>query len=96
MVTNKSLLLDDCIINSLLVHFLKGTKKGVKSDSLIFVGNHDLETISSLFASNCPVFMPTEYSDVVNLRLDSNIVFYQGGPSQYKLSDIFAVSDVTH
>ena len=46
-----------------------------------------------MFRSDCPVFMPLEYSDIVELRLDSHIIFYeQHGDGGYNLVDKFAVN----
>ena len=73
-----------------------------KQDSLFFVGSNVHERLlreiihlmPSILTNNCPVFMPKEFSDMVKLRLDSNIIFYEvGKPSEYKLLDIFAVKD---
>lgn len=55
-----------------------------------------IQTISRdakfILTSNCPIFLPKEYSDIINLRLDSNIIFYEETTqTQYKLMDIFAV-----
>ena len=69
-------------------------------DGLIFVDTrvHEqlllqmAEVAPTIFTSNLPVFMPAEYSNLMKLRLDSNIVFYQGEtPQQYELVDKFAV-----
>ena len=66
-------------------------------DGVIFVGSdcHSrlLELVTStMFRSNCPVFMPLCYSNEIKLRLDSNIVFYEeGNATQYQLFDVFAV-----
>ena len=72
-----------------------------KQDGLIFEGTQShkalLENLLSLapemFRSDCPVFMPLEYSDIVELRLDSHIIFYeQHGDGGYSLVDKFAVN----
>ena len=69
-------------------------------DGLIFVGTRVhkqllmqmVEVAPTMFTSNLPVFMPAEYSKLVKLRLDSNIVFYQGEKlGRYKMEDKFAV-----
>ena len=74
--------------------------QGRKQDGVIFVGvsGHgqlirDLaELAPSLFTSNCPVFLPIDYTSDIKLRLDSNVVFYsEDGPTNYKLLDKFAV-----
>ena len=71
-----------------------------KHDSLIIhgeIGHEELLKefaikLQTMFSSNSPVFMPTEYSSLMSLRLDSNIVFYEkAGPKAYKLMDKFAV-----
>ena len=53
-----------------------------------------LESIShpSFFRTNSPVFMPQEYSHMMTLRLDSNIIFYEEvNDTAFELVDIFAV-----
>ena len=71
-----------------------------KQDGVIFTreeGHHQLlEKVTrlapTLLTSNCPVFMPLDHSNNIELRLDSNIIFYEGqGSDEYKLVDIFAV-----
>ena len=60
-----------------------------KHDSLIFVGSHqhrDLvknisDIVPSIFTSGYPVFMPKIHTNAVNLRLDSNVIFYEEKPS---------------
>ena len=54
------------------------------------------EVEPALFASNYPVFLPSEYADALRLRLDSNVVFYEekggaGRPGHIELMDRFAV-----
>ena len=74
--------------------------RGRYQDGLIFVGNSSHENILKWFEmyaptilrSNCPVFMPAEYTKTINLKLDSNVLFYrQETPKVYKLIDTFAV-----
>merc|ERR1719264_637227 len=69
-----------------------------KQDGVIFVGSkghgHLLNLLTQLaptmFTSDCPVFMPLDYAEDVNLRLDSNVVFYEHTSStNYGLFDIF-------
>ena len=71
-----------------------------KQDGVIFVGSkghgHLLNLLTQLaptmFTSEFPVFMPLDYAEDVNLRLDSNIVFYEHTSStNYGLFDVFAV-----
>ena len=45
----------------------------------------------SLFTSNRPVFMPIEYSFKLQLRLDSNIIFYEEEQGGLRMTDKFAV-----
>ena len=74
-----------------------------KQDSVIFVGNqihHQLiqmlsEAVPTLFNSNCPVFVPVTYSDLINLTFDSNIIFYEVDEktnSSFTLIDKFAAN----
>ena len=70
-----------------------------KQDGVLFIGSkiHKelvkelTENTPSIFSSNCPVFMPTEYTEDISLRLDSNIIFYQESSGMYELIDKFAV-----
>ena len=73
--------------------------RGRKLDGLIIQGRHGhkkllkhlMRVAPFILASNYPVFMPSSYKDDIELRLDSNIVFYsdkEGG--NYELNDIFA------
>ena len=70
-----------------------------KQDGLIFIGNEGHEELMkqltpNVFSSNCPVFVPNTYSKQINLRLDSNLIFFkqqQEAPSKYELIDKFAV-----
>lgn len=83
-----------------LAGHLANIERGSKQDSLIFGPgqNHgqllvDIEHVDPfMFRLNTPVFMPLEYSDMIELRLDSNVVFYEEEkPGTYKLLDKFAV-----
>ena len=74
--------------------------RGSRQDSLIFGPGQDhrqlLEDIEQvepfMFRLNIPVFMPLEYSSMIELRLDSHVVFYEEEkPGTYKLLDKFAV-----
>ena len=69
-------------------------------DGIILVGNRGHEKLLSELAkesstpltSICPVFLPISYKKEINLRLDSNIVFYEKeGAASYNLYDIFAI-----
>ena len=70
-----------------------------KQDALIILGiegHQQLLTNVALmaptfFSSNCPVFMPMELSDVMTLRFDSNIIFYEEKPDRIVIMDKFAV-----
>ena len=69
-----------------------------KQDGVIFTSSQTnkmlvsklANEIPSLFISNCPVFMPFDF-DIVTLRLDSNIIFFQDDTKSIKLVDKFAV-----
>ena len=69
--------------SDLAIHLAKIHKER-KQDGLIFVGNqvHEklikqvAQLVPSLFLSECPVFMPKSMQNRMNLRLDSNIIFY--------------------
>ena len=74
--------------------------KESKQDSMIFGPGlenlcQDLDQLEpSVFRSNKLVFAPMECSDLIRLRLDSNIVFYQQEKTgKYSLFDKFAVKD---
>ena len=45
-----------------------------------------------IFRSNCPIFMPLDFSNKVELRLDTNLIFYQNEGLAYTVVDIFAVN----
>ena len=71
-----------------------------KKDGVFFLGTeitqewlqHVTLLEQSLLRSSSPVFMPREYSNMVELRLDSNIIFYEKDTEdKYNLMDIFAV-----
>ena len=73
-------------------------------DGVVFVGAHGHEDLikklayrmPSLFTSNNPIFMSTEYTKYISLRLDSNVIFYVNElPGIYKLVDKFAVKGGT-
>ena len=85
--------------SDLAIHLAKIHKER-KQDGLIFVGNqvHEklikqvAQLVPSLFLCECPVFMPKSMQNRMNLRLDSNIIFYEEvNTKEYKLEDIFAV-----
>ena len=45
-----------------------------------------------MFRSEIPIFLPIEHSDVVELRLDNNIIFYQTyEEGKFNLVDKFTV-----
>ena len=83
-----------------LAEHLATIHKVRKQDGLIFVDYLGHETllgeavriIPSMFTSKCPVFMPKVYSSMIELRLDSNVIFYEElTESEFTLVDIFAV-----
>ena len=85
--------------NELTSH-LKSIDTGRKQDGIIFVGivGHEKlvkdlsKVVPTIMTSNYPVFMPLSYKNDIQLRLDSNILFYgKSDDGTYKLNDIFAV-----
>ena len=90
---------NDMNMNQLSEHIVS-MHQDRKQDGVVFVGHHGQETLfeqlgklaPSIFVSNCPVFAPIEYADIIKLRLDSNIMFYQKETAiKFNLFDIFAV-----
>ena len=70
-----------------------------KQDALIILGIEGHQQLMTdlahmaptFFSSNCPVFMPMELSDLMTLRFDSNIIFYEEKPDMISIMDKFAV-----
>ena len=73
----------------------------IKPTSLIFVGTsltkewivHLQYQEPSIFKSDVPTFMPKKFAEFLELRLDSNVLFYDyklGG--RYSVEDIFTVN----
>ena len=71
-----------------------------KAEGIIFLENEQnrelFELLSriapSIFRTNSPVFMPREYVQMIKLRLDSNVIFYERkSRNKYNLFDIFTV-----
>ena len=71
-----------------------------KQDGLIFIGFQGHEKLlqqlpaseSTILKSNHPVFMPLAYQNEIQLRLDSNIIFYRKiNITNFELHDVFAV-----
>ena len=48
-------------------------------------------SVPTLFRGPIPVFMPVEHQDIVKLRLDSNIIFFEENQSAYTLEDRYAI-----
>ena len=46
-----------------------------------------------MFSSNIPTFMPLYYSDMIRLRLDTNVLFYEKERGRIKMTDKYAVKD---
>ena len=94
-----------CKIDSTeLAGHLANVERGSMQDSLIFGPGQShgqllayIEHVDPfMFRLNTPVFMPLEYSDRIELRLDSNVVFYkEEKPGTYKVLDKFAVKGGT-
>ena len=72
-----------------------------KHDGLIFLAskiNHELlqqlaKTSPLFFNTDYPTFMPKEYTALIKLRLDSNVIFYERDADKKVLNllDIFSV-----
>ena len=72
-----------------------------KQDGMIFLGSEghgrllkQLASLApSLFTSDVPVFIPEEYMSEIELRLDSNIIFYRHvAPNHVRFFDKFRLS----
>ena len=83
-----------------LVQHLALIYKQRKQNGVFYLGSqgHEklLKQLSKMFptmlTSNYPTFMPSSYQDKIELRLDSNILFYEEKSlTRYELYDIFAV-----
>ena len=82
-----------------LAEHLAAIDKHRKHDGVIFVGQGHEKLLKQLaiaapdmLTSNYPTFMPFSYKFDINLRLDSNIIFYEEkSATNYGLYDIFAV-----
>ena len=81
---------------------LANTFRKRKQDGTIFVGDKGHRElvrqlaidVPTIFASGCPLFLPVEYKNEIKLRLDSNVIFYEGPiDGKYKFMDIFAVKN---
>ena len=97
-----SLCLKDDMSTTELAEHLGTIFKSRKQDGIIFVGGQGhkkllkqlSEVSKSIFSSNSPVFMPTDYTNEIHLRLDSNVVFYkEEAVGTYNVIDKFAVKD---
>lgn len=72
-----------------------------KQDGVIFVDTEGLENrglveklalrVPAIFRSNYPVFMHTAYSNILDLRLDFNVIFYEVEDDKIRLLDKFSV-----
>ena len=83
-----------------LANHLASIHQHNQQDGLIFGGSqgheklleHLSEGAPSMLTSNYPVFMPISYKNEIQLRLDTNILFYvENDIANYELHDIFAV-----
>ena len=83
-------------LQELTSHLITLDKSG-KQDGVICIGNqHELikqlhDIAYNMFRANYPMFLPLEYSSLITLRLDSNVIFYEQQGSSYKLVDMFSV-----
>ena len=90
-----------CLVsdNEELARHLEVIHQGRKQDGIIFANEGQKELLPeldilapSIFRSNYPIFMPIGYSVDINLRLDSNIIFFEeGSHGEYELHDIYGV-----
>ena len=70
-----------------------------RQDGVIFSDDEGMATLikatsHSLYRSPLPVFMPIKYADLIELRLDSNVLFYRSlGGEEITIVDMFAVKD---
>ena len=69
-----------------------------QQDALFILGDSHESLVKELaevepttFTSNYPIFLPSEYSDLLKLRFDSNIIFYEEKAGHVELIDKFAV-----
>ena len=87
---------NDLELNELTEHLIMSDKRG-KQDGIIFIGDQyelieQLQTKApAMFRSNYPMFIPLEYSTLISLRLDSNIIFSEQQGPAYRLVDMFSV-----
>ena len=69
-----------------------------KQDSMIFQDNSEglLRNLAllepSLFRSNSPIFMPLKLANSLELKLDTNVLFFEKEDVHFKLVDMFAVN----
>ena len=82
-----------------LANYIAMLHTGMRQDSIFFIGTN-IDQIwldylvslgESIFRSNCPIFMNLGLSYTAELKLDSNIIFYEWRDSNYNLVDKFAV-----
>ena len=81
---------------------LKSLHLNRKQDAVIFVKGKGMGTVikevvelaPSLFRSPCPVFVPSDYADLIKSTLDSNTIFFRKdvGAVGYTLTDRYAVN----
>ena len=73
-----------------------------KQDGIIFTGASaefvkTLELLQpSMFRSDCPVFTPLELSNALDLRLDTNVLFYGKSGEEFNVVDKFTVNGGSH
>ena len=88
-------------IHALNLAYVTNLYKLRRQDGLFFIGKENptelLEQLQTLvphmFRTDIPIFMPLEHSETVQLRLDSNFLFYQEqDDGTYRLSDKFATN----
>ena len=82
-----------------LVEHIAMLYKQRKQDGVLFVGTETdqglLENLAVneplMFRSRCPILMHFKLSSMIDLKLDSNILFYERRDAKYNLVDTFSV-----
>ena len=63
--------------------------KSRDQDAVFFVEGEHVEALVSklapaMFRSPCPVFLPENYTSLIDLRLDSNVILYEETGKQFE------------
>ena len=84
----------------MLANHIAMLHKQRKQDGIIFIGSYIehrwldylLLRVMNIFRTDCPIFMHLELSNVMQLKLDSNIIFYERKDFSYIMFDKFSVN----